>query len=398
MQCEYYPHCMNELVLHTNLSLVSGSRREMLDNSEHLVVPAIAIKEGVLNNIFYPASELESFVETWNGVPVPVNHPMKGDVPVTANSVEVEKTSNIGRFYNVFFDKESSSIKGEIWLNISKAESLGFSEIIESLEKGDVMEVSTGLLAFTRSEKGEFNNTAYDAVIESIRPDHLALLPNEKGACSVEDGCGAMRTNCKKGSCTCGNTEEKNLFNMLTSFFKQFNPSKKEGEQKQNKMEPKEKAALVDALALALVANNAEAVKDESKASLLALPDEMLANMAKQYQLNEDGTPIEEEPSKKVEVKTEEITNEQKALLDSLLAEKKIALANKRKLVVDSLDHVNAEMAETMNETALDALIQAANISPVTNYSLAGGSVKTNEEEVYTAPSVFLNQNKKEGK
>ncbi len=58
---------MNNLVLHRNIELQPNARREMLDEIEHLVIPAIAIREGVLNNIFYPSDELAEFVEAWNG-------------------------------------------------------------------------------------------------------------------------------------------------------------------------------------------------------------------------------------------------------------------------------------------------------------------------------------------
>ena len=211
---------MSKLVLHANIELQPNARRETLDEIEHLVIPAIAIREGVLNNIFYPSDELAEFVEAWNGVPVPVNHPMKGDSPVTANSTVVEATTNIGRFYNVSF--KDNAVKGEIWINIAKAEKLGFIDIVNSLEAGEQMEVSTGLLAFTREEEGTFNGKQYANVIDTIRPDHLALLPDELGACSIEDGCGAMRVNCKGDKCTCGTKKKDNGKGFLNKLRKWF--------------------------------------------------------------------------------------------------------------------------------------------------------------------------------
>lgn len=202
---------MKPIILLSNISLNAKPRRELLDGVDHLVIPCIAIKEGVLNNIFYSASELENFANTWNGVPVPVNHPVddKG-ISITANSVICESTVNIGRFYNVEWDSNLLALKGEIWLNVSKAKALGYVHIVERLEKGEVMEVSTGLYGNTTEEKGTYNNVSYEHKISDIRPDHLALLPNDIGACSVKDGCGAMRVN---------NANQKTFWEKVKSFF-----------------------------------------------------------------------------------------------------------------------------------------------------------------------------------
>jgi 2'-5' RNA ligase len=42
---------------------------------------------------------------------------------------------------------------------------------------------------------GEFGGEAYSAIQRNLRPDHVALLPDEIGSCSVLDGCGANRVN-----------------------------------------------------------------------------------------------------------------------------------------------------------------------------------------------------------
>lgn len=182
----------------------------LLDDQEHLVVPVVAIKEGVLNEIFYPADEIASFAEAWNGVPVPVNHPTEGGKFISANSPHVENIFNIGKLYNVKF--VDNSLKGEIWINIKKAIKLGFDSVVNSLKEGEMMEVSTGMFLEKKMESGVFNNKAYTAVAKNIRPDHLALLPETNGACSIKDGCGAMRVNEAKPCC--GSCGEKQAMNM----------------------------------------------------------------------------------------------------------------------------------------------------------------------------------------
>lgn len=194
----------NSIHLFANVAMLAVAERKTLGGQEHLVVPVVAIKEGVLNNILYTSEEIQIFAEAWNGVPVPVNHPVLNGTPVSANSTLYEETTNVGRFYGAYFDKTSNSLKGEIWINIAKAEVLQFGGIIERLERGEILEVSTGLYSRIEKESGEFNGKSYSARATGIRPDHLAILPDTVGACSIEDGCGAMRTNCaEETSCSC---------------------------------------------------------------------------------------------------------------------------------------------------------------------------------------------------
>ena len=170
------------------------AERKVLDGIEHLVLPVIAAKEGVMNGLFYPENELRGFVEAWNGVPVPIYHPSVNGINVSANSPDIEEKWNVGKFFNVHWD---NAIKGEVWINIEKAEKIGHKEVVERLENGEMMELSTGLLCETNQSLGEFKGEKYQGIVKNIRPDHLALLPNQEGACSIKDGCGALRVNKK---------------------------------------------------------------------------------------------------------------------------------------------------------------------------------------------------------
>lgn len=184
---------MDKLIL-LNATLSNEAHHQILNGKDHMVVPVIALQEGILNGIFYPQSEIEKFAQAWNGVPVPINHPEKDGIRVSANSPEVENNENIGRLFNCNFS--DGKLKGEIWINIEKAERLN-KNLLERFNKGEMMEVSTGLFGEIVDEIGIWNGATYTKKIINMRPDHLALLPNTEGACSIEDGCGAMRTNAK---------------------------------------------------------------------------------------------------------------------------------------------------------------------------------------------------------
>ena len=196
-----------------NLKLTPNVRRDTLNGVPHLVFPVVAIKEGILNNIFYPKEELEKFAQAWNGVPIPVRHPKNNDGSnISANVKEAIESVNIGIFLNVEF--KTDAIQGEMWINIAEAKKKGFNDVLERLEQGEVMEVSTGLYAYAIEAQGTYNSVSYALQISEIRPDHLALLPDEIGACSVAHGCGTMRSNhtremianCGNNTaCACGN-------------------------------------------------------------------------------------------------------------------------------------------------------------------------------------------------
>lgn len=202
-------------------SLTAATSRSIVDGKEHMIVPVIAIREGVLNGVFYSSDELKVFANAWNGVPVPVTHPKdSNDNFITANSPSVEQTHNIGRFYNVEFDSNISALKGELWINIEKANLLGHQDLLARLDAGENINISTGLWTDAIDSRGNYNGKTYDYVATSIRPDHLAILPNELGACSVKDGCGTFIHNCSGSkSCPCKDKPKEKLPNAFSVAF-----------------------------------------------------------------------------------------------------------------------------------------------------------------------------------
>ena len=76
--------------LQINLKTNAETERRTYEGREHLVVPAIPIQEGVMNNVFYPAAEIQRFAEGWDGRPIPVGHPKdNAGNYISANSPEV---------------------------------------------------------------------------------------------------------------------------------------------------------------------------------------------------------------------------------------------------------------------------------------------------------------------
>ena len=179
-------------------------RTAQLNDQEHLIVPVVALVEGVLwpSNSEKPelalASEFGRFPESWDGRPILQGHPHNTDgEPVAANSPDLWDTSVMGQLFNTTLD--GKKLKAEMWVNTEKAG----EELIDRFND-EVVEVSTGLFAETENESGIFNGERYEGIWRNIVPDHLAILSaGTTGACSVADGCGAPRTNQGRMMATC---------------------------------------------------------------------------------------------------------------------------------------------------------------------------------------------------
>ena len=155
----------------------------------------VAIREGVLNGEFVPAEEILKSVIDWEGVPLTVGHPQQDGMFVSiAQNPELIDKWVVGEFKNVEY--KNGSLTGELWIDIERANQLEEGErAINILSSGGQLEVSTGYFAADVPITGYFEGKEYSGSQRDITPDHLALLPDEIGACSWEDGCGAPRQN-----------------------------------------------------------------------------------------------------------------------------------------------------------------------------------------------------------
>ena len=161
------------------------------NEKDHMVFPVVAARAQVMNGLYYPPDELKMSSVGWNGTPLVVNHP--GDVTnsFSANSPSVLDKYQIGKMFNVTYEQDK--LKGELWLNIEDAENKGFGDLVERLKNKESIEVSTGLYSKVTNKQGTHKGENYTGEVYNILPDHLAILPNTVGACSVADGCGTFQ-------------------------------------------------------------------------------------------------------------------------------------------------------------------------------------------------------------
>lgn len=166
----------------------------MFDGKQYLVVPVVAIREGVLNGVYVASTEIEKSLPSWNGRPIPLSHPTQNGQHISANSPRVVERDVIGNLYNVNFS--NGALRGEMWLDVVKARrTQEGADTIKRLQSNEMVEVSTGYWSDEEQGKGTFNGKGYTRKVKNILPDHLAILVNEIGACSIRDGCGAPRVN-----------------------------------------------------------------------------------------------------------------------------------------------------------------------------------------------------------
>ena len=190
---------MNRLKFTTN----AGELRSVtFEGRETLVAPVVALTEGVHNGEFVSYAELSMFPESWDGIPLPIDHPNDANGnPITANSPSIIEKVVIGRLFNVQARDDIRGIAGELWIDVEKAQTInGGQEVLDKLNKNEQLEVSTGYFTVLDVNSGEWLSPKgklekFSASQKDIRPDHLALLPFGLGACSWEDGCGAPRIN-----------------------------------------------------------------------------------------------------------------------------------------------------------------------------------------------------------
>lgn len=258
-----------------NSILDASPKLQNFNGEPHVVVPVTAFREGIFNGHFYTESALKANYKDWEGVPVPVGHPKVNGEHVSAKQPQFEATQNIGTFRNVsFHDKK---LKGEIWVNVGKAVDMGYSDLVGKLVAGQTIGVSVASFA-TPIETYEYAVSPYgkyNSKIDAVVPDHLAILPEGGGACSIADGCGTMKVN-TNADCGC---ESSGTLGSLKSFITNlmWKELKNEGVEslKANEALAEAKKKHEDKVS-ELIANSATRFDESDRSRLLALESEIL--------------------------------------------------------------------------------------------------------------------------
>lgn len=156
-------------------------RFEKLNGRNHLVTEMRPIiGDSIMNGGLYPDAEVTATFNQLNLLPAPNRHPKVNGQNVSAFHPLATNSHNVGAFIRNP-RKEGKEVYNELWVDVDIANQTDDGqEIIDKLESGDPIGVSTGL----NLKKTAVNDDSlgYDWVGSEFQFDHVALLLNEKPA------------------------------------------------------------------------------------------------------------------------------------------------------------------------------------------------------------------------
>ncbi len=197
------------------INAVGKARRVTVGGREYLDVPMTSIVEGVLPGskgpLYYHRDDIKADPKQWDGTTIVVYHPTHPQTgqPLSVDDPAVPSASKIGVLRNTRVrerDGQPVKLQHVGRFDVLKTQAYdaelvkqGRPPILPRIERGEPVELSTGL--FTQNSpapKGftDYRGLPYSGMMaKQHRRDHLAVLPDQRGACSVSDGCGVLIDN-----------------------------------------------------------------------------------------------------------------------------------------------------------------------------------------------------------
>jgi hypothetical protein len=177
-----------------NAATTGRITKQVVNGREYWVAPMTLIVPGVLAGsmgpLYYPPEEIQRDYQAWNGMPLVRLHPTRNGSPVSGRHPDVMGTEEMGRVYNARIGT-GGRLQADGWFDVEATRRID-PTVLERLARGDPIELSTGLFTVNQPGRGEYQGKPYIATARDYRPDHLAVLPDRTGACSLRDGCGIL--------------------------------------------------------------------------------------------------------------------------------------------------------------------------------------------------------------
>lgn len=183
---------MNKTVRINITSLVnrSGIREETRNGRKVVIVPSATLPDGVvMNGIRYPAEEIEKSYKTLNRTPAPLGHPTVNGQYVSASDPEGINVGYIGA-WNENVRREKGRVLLDKVIDVEVANrSDGGKRVLEAINGGKPIHTSTGLLCQLETTN---NDSEAEYIARNMEFDHDAILLDEDGAATPEQGVGMM--------------------------------------------------------------------------------------------------------------------------------------------------------------------------------------------------------------
>ncbi|MDX0517186.1 hypothetical protein GOD71_24510 [Sinorhizobium medicae] len=165
-------------------------RKEKRNGRDVVIVPSATLPDNIImNGIMYPADEIEKSYVSLNRTPAPLGHPTINGKFVSARDPEGINLGYIGA-WNENVRRENGRVFLDKVIDVEVANrSPGGKEVLAAIEKGEPVHTSTGLIANLEAVS---NASDHKHIARNIQFDHDAILLNESGAATPEQGVGML--------------------------------------------------------------------------------------------------------------------------------------------------------------------------------------------------------------
>lgn len=188
----------NRVNVLTVVNSASNISTETIDGKPHIVVRGITpvVDDIVMNRKLYPAAEIEKAYNTLERNPMPLGHPKVDGKHVSARDVRAVNEYHVGAWLQNVTHKDGK-VTGDMYVNRQYAESSDKGKrLINRLDEmlagtnSEPIHISTGLLYSGIAANGESKGKKYNEIATNMMFDHVAVLLDEPGAGTPEEGVG----------------------------------------------------------------------------------------------------------------------------------------------------------------------------------------------------------------
>ncbi|EMW1325002.1 DUF2213 domain-containing protein [Escherichia coli] len=169
-----------------------------INGQEHYVIRGAVpiVDDIVMNGGLYPAEEINNSYQTMEGKLMPLPHPMVDGKYVSANDPRAINAYHVGAWaQNV--SKSGDQVVMDVYINKAVAETKPDGKrLINRLDEmiagtnTDPIHLSTGLLTNKEKKSGASKEKKYTWIARNMQFDHIAILLDEPGAGTPEEGVG----------------------------------------------------------------------------------------------------------------------------------------------------------------------------------------------------------------
>lgn len=182
---------MNKVLVHVRCNAAGKVRHEKRDGRDVMVIPSYTLKSGiVMNGVKYEHDEIEATYKGLERTPAPLGHPIINGKFVPALHPEALARHFVFA-WNENVRRDGDRIALDKVLDVARAnESASGKALIAAINKGEPIHTSTGL--FCNLQAAANGATDHKYLAKNIVWDHDAILLNEDGAATPEQGVGML--------------------------------------------------------------------------------------------------------------------------------------------------------------------------------------------------------------